>query len=144
MPYLPPGNLTSYRNASALSTPVAFLGVIGSIVGLLLIVIIFFIIKSRYPFHLQILNNASPPEKYGIVQGSNNQAKWTPTQPSSVEVCAICIEVLKDQDSVRRLICKHVFHTDCIDSWFQRHHVDCPICKSIFIPDRRSNPKDVH
>ncbi|KAJ9419424.1 hypothetical protein QL093DRAFT_2363981 [Fusarium oxysporum] len=143
MPYLPPGNSTSHRNAFVSGTPVAFLGVIGSIIGLLLIVIIFFIVKSRYPLHLKILNNASPSEKYRIVKGSKKQATWTVTQPSSVDVCAICIEVLRDQDNVRQLKCKHVFHTGCIDSWFQRHHVDCPLCKSIFIPDRCCDPADV-
>ncbi|KAH7169447.1 hypothetical protein DER46DRAFT_600290 [Fusarium sp. MPI-SDFR-AT-0072] len=143
MPYLPPGNSTSHRNAFASSTPVAFLGVLGSIAGLLLIVIIFFIVKSRYPVRLRTLNNASPSEKYGIVKGSKKEATRTITQPRSFEVCAICIEVLRDQEDVRRLKCKHVFHTGCIDSWFQRHHVDCPLCKSIFIPERRSNRQDV-
>ncbi|KAJ9412686.1 hypothetical protein QL093DRAFT_2026974, partial [Fusarium oxysporum] len=89
------------------------------------------------------LNNTSPSEKYGIVKGLKKQATWTITKPSSIKVCAICIEVLRDQEDVRRLKYNHVFHTGCIDSWFQRHHVDCLLCKLIFIPDRRSDPKDV-
>ncbi|KAH7169625.1 uncharacterized protein B0J16DRAFT_201525 [Fusarium flagelliforme] len=140
MPYIPPGNSTSQSNASTSSAPIPFLGVMGGTIGL------FFIVKSRYTgtVHLQMLNNANPSQKYETVKGLKKQATWTLTQPSSVEVCAICIEVLRDQDNVRRLGCKHVFHTGCIDSWFQRHHVDCPLCKSLFIPDRRSDPEDVY
>ncbi|KAH7248408.1 hypothetical protein B0J15DRAFT_401116, partial [Fusarium solani] len=52
----------------------------------------------------------------------------------------ICLEVLVDGDNVRRLKCKHLFHMSCIDSWFQKHHVDCPLCKSIFIPNREGDP----
>ncbi|KAJ9415731.1 hypothetical protein QL093DRAFT_1092772 [Fusarium oxysporum] len=143
IPYPPPGNSTSQRNAPASGSLIPFLGVIGCIIGLLLVVIILFIIKSRYTVHLRMLNNANPSQKYEIVKGWKKQATWALTQPSSAEVCAICIEVLRDQDNVRRLKCKHVFHTGCIDSWFQRHHVDCPLCKSVFIPDRRRDPEDV-
>lgn len=48
MPYLPPGNSTSHRNAFVSGTPVAFVGVIGSIIGLLLIVIILYAHLSKF------------------------------------------------------------------------------------------------
>ncbi|KAI8648541.1 hypothetical protein NCS55_01492900 [Fusarium keratoplasticum] len=99
--------------------------------------------KPKETIDLQTLNNANPSQKYEAVKGLKKQATWASTQSSSAEVCAICIEVLVNQDDVRRLKCKHVFHTSCIDSWFQNRHVDCPLCKSIFIPNRRGNPEDV-
>ncbi|KAI3575878.1 hypothetical protein IWW34DRAFT_791196 [Fusarium oxysporum f. sp. albedinis] len=55
------------------------------------------------PVHLQKLNNTNPSQKYEIVKEWKKQATWALTQPSSAEVCAICIEVLRDQDNVRRL-----------------------------------------
>ncbi|KAH7187335.1 hypothetical protein DER44DRAFT_853812, partial [Fusarium oxysporum] len=36
-----------------------------------------------------------------------------------------------DEDNIRQLKCKHLFHMRCIDLWFQKHHVDCPLCKAI-------------
>ncbi|KAH8906503.1 hypothetical protein BR93DRAFT_880812, partial [Coniochaeta sp. PMI_546] len=45
----------------------------------------------------------------------------------------VCLDLVADQEQVRRLKCSHVFHTRCIDSWFQRRHFDCPLCKCIYI-----------
>ncbi|EXL38933.1 hypothetical protein FOCG_18438 [Fusarium oxysporum f. sp. radicis-lycopersici 26381] len=162
MAYIPQGNLRNQSDASTSTTPTPiFFGLVGGIIGVPLILIIFFIVKSRYhhpqpqgdieaakpvpkeTVNLQTLNNANPSQKYEAVKGLKKQATWASTQSSSAEVCAICIEVLGDQDDVRRLKCKHVFHTSCIDSWFQKHHVDCPLCKSIFIPNRHGDPEDV-
>ncbi|CAI6090555.1 unnamed protein product [Clonostachys chloroleuca] len=90
------------------------------------------------------LNSTNPSQKYEAVKGLEKQTTWATTQSSSGEVCAICIDVIEDQDDVRRLKCKHVFHTSCIDSWFQKRHVDCPLCKSIFIPDRSGDSEGVY
>lgn len=49
---------------------------------------------------------------------------------------AICLGVLEDEADVRRLKCKHVFHTACIDSWFQRRHTDCVLCGAVLVPER--------
>ncbi|KAH8662752.1 hypothetical protein BGZ61DRAFT_144729 [Ilyonectria robusta] len=100
--------------------------------------------KTKVRVDLQTLNRVIPSRKYEAVKALKEQATRTSTQPSSAEVCAICLEVLVDQDYVRRLRCKHIFHTSCIDHWFRKHHVDCPLCKSIFIPNRGDNPEDVH
>ncbi|WAO97028.1 RING-type domain-containing protein [Fusarium falciforme] len=95
---------------------------------------------SRESIDAQTLNEANPSQKYKQVDGFNRQATCASAQSSSAEVCVICLEVLVDGDNVRRLKCKHLFHMSCIDSWFQKHHVDCPLCKSIFIPNREGNP----
>lgn len=31
--------------------------------------------------------------------------------------CAICLEELEEGNEVRKLICDHVFHKECIDPW---------------------------
>ncbi|KAJ9419184.1 hypothetical protein QL093DRAFT_2355679 [Fusarium oxysporum] len=163
MAYIPRDNLTNQSDASTPSTPTPiFSGLVGGIIGVPLVIIIFFIVKSLYhhpqpqgdieaakpspkdTVDLRTVNDANPSQKYEAAKGLKKQATWASTQSSSAEVCAICIEVLGDQDDVRRLKCKHVFHTSCIDSWFQKHHIDCPLCKSIFIPDRRGDAKGVH
>lgn len=45
------------------------------------------------------------------------------------ETCAICIEPLKEGDTSIVLKCNHVFHKDCIISWFKKELI-CPICRS--------------
>lgn len=51
-----------------------------------------------------------------------------PTAPVrfQAEACAICLEHFEQGDSVRRLPCKHIFHTCCIDEWLTRCSHICP------------------
>nr|AAI66595.1 LOC652955 protein [Rattus norvegicus] len=42
--------------------------------------------------------------------------------------CAVCIESYKQNDVVRVLPCKHVFHKSCVDPWLSEH-CTCPMCK---------------
>lgn len=51
------------------------------------------------------------------------------TSKSPLE-CAICISEFIDDDILRLLPgCRHVFHTDCINTWLE-NHVTCPVCRS--------------
>ncbi|EER90228.1 putative RING-H2 finger protein ATL37 [Sorghum bicolor] len=53
-----------------------------------------------------------------------------PSSWSSVEECAVCISVLRDGETVRRLTaCGHAFHARCINGWL-RGHATCPICRA--------------
>ncbi|TVY66784.1 E3 ubiquitin-protein ligase ZNRF3 [Fusarium oxysporum f. sp. cubense] len=91
--------------------------------------------RQRTPIerhNLQTLNRANPSIKYKDVR---KQSSVSSTEVSLAEICAVCLETLVDEEDVRRLTCEHVFHTRCLDSWFKEHHVDCPLCKCIFIPN---------
>ncbi|KAL2153751.1 hypothetical protein VTH82DRAFT_4906 [Thermothelomyces myriococcoides] len=55
-------------------------------------------------------------------------AKIPPTQRGPSVECVICLEPLQDQSLVRTLSCHHLFHADCVASWFRRGHNTCPIC----------------
>ncbi|KAI3573962.1 hypothetical protein IWW34DRAFT_752394 [Fusarium oxysporum f. sp. albedinis] len=138
MNYIPPGNSINQSddNVSTSGTPIPFLVVFGSIVGLSLVILVLcgtpskllrsfhanehsYMVKLRYhhgqpqrdveaakrktkeTVDLQTLNNANPSQKYEAVKGPK-QATWP-------QYSAICIEVLVDQDDVRRLKCNHVF-----------------------------------
>lgn len=43
------------------------------------------------------------------------------------DLCAVCIDEIKD--SVRKLPCGHIFHSQCIEQWLTTHHASCPMCK---------------
>lgn len=43
--------------------------------------------------------------------------------------CAICLEIIEDDDVVRGLLCGHVFHADCLDPWLTKRRACCPMCK---------------
>jgi hypothetical protein len=44
-------------------------------------------------------------------------------------VCAICLDHPSEDSSWRALRCSHMYHTECIDTWF-RSHVACPVCRT--------------
>jgi len=44
------------------------------------------------------------------------------------ESCAICLCEFEDNENVKKLICNHQFHDNCIMTWFKDHST-CPICK---------------
>jgi hypothetical protein len=47
---------------------------------------------------------------------------------SSQTTCMVCLGDFEENDDVRILPCRHVFHLGCIDEWLKRC-TDCPICK---------------
>lgn len=65
----------------------------------------------------------------------------------SLDMCAICIDKLEDNDQVRLLGCGHIFHAECIDPWLLTRQACCPMCKLSFYapkPEDPMGPDPVH
>jgi hypothetical protein len=67
-----------------------------------------------------------------IIEGMEHETLETETE----EICAICIEDFKIEDSTIILKCGHIYHSSCIQPWFNEQiHNDkqavCPLCKDI-------------
>ncbi|CAF0724981.1 unnamed protein product [Brachionus calyciflorus] len=54
--------------------------------------------------------------------------KIKPNDKELNEVCVICMETYKVNDSIRKLPCSHIFHKDEIDQWMYENK-SCPVCK---------------
>ena len=43
--------------------------------------------------------------------------------------CSICLNKLEDNDLYKSNKCKHIFHSKCINTWFN-YHTTCPLCRT--------------
>lgn len=50
----------------------------------------------------------------------------TPGEPIE---CSVCMCEVEDEERVRLLSCKHVFHVTCIDPWVLQKNSVCPLCR---------------
>ncbi|KAM0988224.1 hypothetical protein ACFX13_012436 [Malus domestica] len=55
--------------------------------------------------------------------------------------CAVCLSEFEDDETGRLLPkCKHSFHIECIDMWFQSHST-CPLCRAPVEPGPESETR---
>ncbi|CAD8050235.1 unnamed protein product [Paramecium sonneborni] len=43
--------------------------------------------------------------------------------------CSVCLFEFKEEEKVRELPCKHIYHSSCIKNWLQNNK-QCPLCKT--------------
>ncbi|KAM3343479.1 RING-H2 finger protein ATL40 [Capsicum galapagoense] len=56
--------------------------------------------------------------------------------------CSICLSTIEDGELVRILPnCKHSFHVECIDKWFDCHST-CPVCRAEAKPHLSPEPRE--
>src|SRR5277367_5497670 len=61
---------------------------------------------------------------------------------TSGDNCAICIELLEDEDEVRGLTCGHCYHQTCLDPWLTQRRASCPLCKADYYIPKPPQPTD--
>ncbi|KAH6645615.1 hypothetical protein BKA67DRAFT_119795 [Truncatella angustata] len=44
-------------------------------------------------------------------------------------LCAICLEVIKTNDTIYHLRCDHLYHQQCMEEWVTTMHPSCPLCR---------------
>lgn len=43
--------------------------------------------------------------------------------------CCVCLSRLRDGEETRRLPCRHLFHSACVDRWLSLCRKTCPLCR---------------
>lgn len=47
----------------------------------------------------------------------------------SCKSCIICLEIFKENDEIKKMVCSHIYHASCIDKWLSEYNYRCPICR---------------
>eukprot|EP00826_Nyctotherus_ovalis_P028674 TRINITY_DN2261_c0_g1_i10.p1 TRINITY_DN2261_c0_g1~~TRINITY_DN2261_c0_g1_i10.p1 ORF type:complete len:254 (-),score=46.07 TRINITY_DN2261_c0_g1_i10:117-878(-) len=58
--------------------------------------------------------------------------------------CAVCLALFVDGNSIRKLMCQHVFHKECIEGWVKekiQEDPKCPICKYDLVENQPSEER---
>ncbi|KAH9152882.1 hypothetical protein AeRB84_004775 [Aphanomyces euteiches] len=43
--------------------------------------------------------------------------------------CTICLDEFSSNEMIKVLPCRHIYHRECIDEWFENGNNTCPMCK---------------
>lgn len=43
--------------------------------------------------------------------------------------CSICLDDFEPSNKIRLINCKHLFHSECLDTWLLQHDYKCPHCR---------------
>jgi len=63
---------------------------------------------------------------------------------TSESSCAVCLSDFEACDMLRRLPCRHSFHSGCVDKWLQQNRV-CPLCvQDVEVLSLQQAQKDPH
>ena len=92
---------------------------------------------------ISVLSGVNPPEEENIVishdniinnskiklYSSNNGEDQEEGAVEDIPKCSICLENIEDNQIIREITkCKHIFHVDCADKWFE-NNIKCPNCR---------------
>ena len=82
------------------------------------------------------MTDSTSPQRKKLPGEEEKRSATTPEKPLGQDVltgcaeCAICLQVMSDNDALTRLSCGHLYHAPCIAGWLSKGETaPCPICR---------------
>lgn len=78
----------------------------------------------------------SPSEFYVCAFKKANRPARHDSGRKNGEECLVCLERLFDEEDgwVYKLVCGHVFHVVCMETWLKLCNLSCPLCRANVLP----------
>ncbi|KAE8382345.1 hypothetical protein BDV26DRAFT_253824 [Aspergillus bertholletiae] len=81
---------------------------------------------------LNLLERVAPTQPF-IAWWRSVQTERSPLKEyDRIFDCAICLEPVTKMCPIHTLPCRHVFHSQCLETWFLHYHYKCPLCQKPF------------
>jgi hypothetical protein len=81
-------------------------------------------------FFSNLSSNVTPNTTVLSKDDLNNISEKKYSEISTEEnTCSICLNIIKQDEIIRQLDCKHVFHTKCIEKYLLEYNCKCPLCR---------------
>lgn len=77
-------------------------------------------------------NTSSTDINIKLIQKINSSVEIYDEEKYFDKECVICLDVFKKDEKISKLDCNHIYHTECIKSWFT-NNLSCPMCRRIII-----------
>uniref|UniRef100_A0A0R3RH88 RING-type E3 ubiquitin transferase n=1 Tax=Elaeophora elaphi TaxID=1147741 RepID=A0A0R3RH88_9BILA len=98
-------------------------------------------VTIKYILHMHDLRNVHPWENKAVyLLYSELLISVCPINVTKRDnTCIICREEMTPSSGAKKLPCNHIFHANCLRSWFQRQQ-SCPTCRTDILAQRRTIP----
>lgn len=87
--------------------------------------------NNVFGFNYEVLSQLQNVNKHSSIR---DLLKFTEldiykTKLKDIQLCVICQEIFRNEQIIRKLKCKHIFHAQCIEEWFCNSK-KCPLCNT--------------
>ncbi|GJZ10867.1 RING-H2 finger protein ATL60-like protein [Tanacetum coccineum] len=118
-----------------LTRNIMIMSIVGLFVVMIFAIVVHYFSKRRLQQMMEEYNNHMRScEQRGLDASFLKTIKVVEFDPKEFKEgleCAVCISDVEEGEKTRILPkCKHGFHVECIDMWFQSHST-CPICRNL-------------
>ena len=94
---------------------------------------------NQYATHGYVYINAPPPASKQIIDKLIDfKIDESFFESKHDDSCPICKEEYSLKEHVKRLPCKHIFHSNCVNTWLKMHG-NCPLCRYVLSKDKTPN-----
>jgi hypothetical protein len=103
------------------------------IIGSFILLIIIVVVGLYYFLKNKILNQNLEKIRDNRIKILLNQFSYRiDDNNNNRQICYNCQEEIHTNDIISKTLCNHIFHSSCLEDYFRRNDLRCPICSFIF------------
>lgn len=123
--------------------------ILGVILGVLILAAVFMLVRCCLRRRRRRRDQRAAAKLYDRIMKESPELVYNSKSDAEVSKymqanCAVCLALFVDGNSIRKLMCQHVFHKECIEGWVKekiQEDPKCPICKYDLVENQASEER---